>query len=334
MGRNNNQSALLRQWELLKLIPSRGEGMTVSEITQTLNQEGYQINKRQVERDLNQLLEAFPLDKNDDTIPHRWKWIKGASVDLPGMTMTEALSLHLIEDALEKLLPVSVLAVLSSRFKQAKKELSAIGKDNPKANWSNKIRTVPTSLPLMPPTFSKKTLEVIQEALISNEQIDVAYRDRHKNNHQYRFHPLALVNQGHVTYLIAAIDGQSEIRNFPLHRVNNVERLANFPVHHGDFDLDRYIQTGKMQFGNGGQIQLSAWVCPVLSNILEETPISTDQQLSVVNERTLLTATVINSWQLSNWILSHGDHIEVITPETLRHDITCRLSAALAAYDQ
>lgn len=333
MGRSDNQSALLRQWELLKIIPSHGDGITAAEMTQVLNERGFQIDKRQVERDLGQVSEAFPIDKNDDQKPFLWKWAPGASIDLPGLAVTDALSLQLVEETIKPLFPHSMLKGLEARFKQAGKQLAVLSKDNRKARWASKVRVVSPTQPLIPPSIDLKVLEVVQDALLADLQVDVEYVNRTGVNKQHNLHPLALVSRGALTYLIATTNDYEDVRLFALHRIRHATRTTQ-PIKRPDnFDLDEYIQAGGLQFGNGKTIQLIAWVGYDLARILEETPLSKDQELVWDRDMMKLTATVADSWQLIWWIMSYGDEMEVISPVTLRRNIAARFSSALAQYD-
>ena len=105
-----------RQWELLKMIPSRGAGASATELALALQQAGFEVSKRQVERDLWELREAFQLQCNEKSIPYGWRWPTGAGVDLPGLTATEALSLCLLKQTLGALLPAPWLTVLGPRL--------------------------------------------------------------------------------------------------------------------------------------------------------------------------------------------------------------------------
>jgi predicted DNA-binding transcriptional regulator YafY len=58
MPTRKTQSTLARQWELLKLLPSRGTGKTAKQLAEALNDAGFKISKRQVERDLADLYDA------------------------------------------------------------------------------------------------------------------------------------------------------------------------------------------------------------------------------------------------------------------------------------
>ncbi len=334
MGRNDNRSALLRQWELLKMIPSRGEGITSAQMTEKLNQSGFEIGKRQVERDLVSLSEVFPIELNDDKSVHYWKWIEGASIDLPSLAVTDALSLQLVEETLRPLLPTSMVRGLEVRFREAEKILAVMSKDNLKARLASKVRVVSPSLPLIPPVVDPKILETVQDALLADLQVDVVYENRQRISKNIRLHPLALVARGATTYLIATAREYDEVRLYALHRIREASRTT-YPVKHpSDFDLDAYIQKGNAHFGNGKSIRLVAWIQDELARILEETPLAEDQELIEEDGATKLTATVQDSWQLSWWIMSYGDSIEVVSPAPYRKKISKLLASAAAQYDE
>ena len=70
MSSAKSHETLSRQWTLLNLIPHRGHGKSAAELMQALADEGYQITKRTVERDLNDLSVVFKL-VTDDSNPQR-----------------------------------------------------------------------------------------------------------------------------------------------------------------------------------------------------------------------------------------------------------------------
>lgn len=334
MPRNDKKSVLLRQIELLKLLPTRGASKTAAQLTRALNDAGFDITKRQVERDLNELMEAFTLDRNDSSIPHGWKWVAGASVDLPGMTITEALSLRLVEDTLKPLMPVSMLEGLETRFRQAEKQLLALGKENRNAKWASKVRTVSPAMPLMPPEIDSAVLATVQESLLSDVQIEIDYQAmRDEAGKKMLLSPLALVNRGTVTYLVATAFEYEDVRLYAMHRIRNATRTNNAVKRPANFDLDEYIQAGGLHFSHGKTIRLNAWLSPALARLLEETPMSEDQSLALDGDRIKLTATVSDSWQLTWWLMSQGSDIQVISPVVLRRRIAGRLADAVAQYE-
>ena len=98
------------------------------------------------------------------------------------------------------------------------------------------------------------------------------------------------------------------------------------------FSLDGYVKEGRLQFGNGDTLRLEVLVSPEVAAYLAETPLAEDQRLTTRGERTKLTATVFDTWQLSWWILSHGPEIEVVKPVKLRNQIAASLREAALQY--
>lgn len=67
--------AMMRQWQMLKLLPGKGPGISARELTSELADLGYDVDKRTVTRDLVKLSELFPLVCNDKGTPHGWYWM-------------------------------------------------------------------------------------------------------------------------------------------------------------------------------------------------------------------------------------------------------------------
>ena len=335
MPASATRRTLARQWALLRdILPPRQPGKTARELTDALNASGFKVSKRQIERDLNDLQELFPIECNDDEFAHRWYWAEGSGVSLPGLSLSEALSLTLLEKTLRPLLPQSMLETLDTRFDAAKRTLSSVANDFPKARWHEKIATAPASLPLLPPATPQAITAVVQEALFSNLQLEMMYQGRDEMEPSSRVvHPLGLVQQGSRTYLVALREPDLNIRKYSLHRIKNAKTI-NVPVGRPkNFKLEEHIASGAFQHGLLESIKLHAWVSVNLGVILKETPLSQDQRLSPEkNEGYTLEATVTDSWQLRMWILSQGDFIRVDKPVKLKRDIAHSLKTAFEQY--
>jgi predicted DNA-binding transcriptional regulator YafY len=222
---------------------------------------------------------------------------------------------------------------LESRFLQAERKLAELDNENPAAQWANKVRTVQPTLPLLPPHVVDDVLENLQEALLLNKKLDVNYQSSTDNcPAQKILNPLGLVNRGAVTYLVATKNDCDDVRLYALHRFHKAIILTNEVKRPIDFSLDDFINSGALQFGNGNAIILKAYIVEWLAQHLTETPLSEDQKLTIYGNKTILTATVPDSWQLEWWILSLGAAIEIISPIALRTNISSRLELAAALY--
>ena len=318
MPSETTRGTVARQWELLQRLPTSGPGLTTTELVLILKAAGFSVSKRQVERDLQNLSEAFPLDCNNGSIPWGWRWAKGASVDLPGLSSAEALSLKLVENAARPLLPASLLQALEPRFEQATKKLRSLDADNKANKWLSKVRSVPAYQALLPPPVRSEALTNVQEALLADEQLDVDYQGMDAEAPAtLRLHPLALVVRGPVTYLVATAWDYPDVRLYALHRIHRAARAYEPSQTPEGFDLDAYIASGALQFGRGEAIRLEARITPELARILSETPLAADQFI----EGDRLTATVQDTWQLRWWVMGQGAGIEVNGPPELRNEV-------------
>ena len=334
MPAKQTRHTLVRQWALLQLLPTRGPGKTAKELTDALNSDGYNISKRQVERDLIELYDAFGLDLNNASVPYGWRLPPHVPIDLPSITLAEALSLQLVEGTLKTLMPPAMMHSLEPRFLQAKRKLETLEAENQASEWLHKVAVVPPSLPMLPPTFDSDVLETVQEALLRNQQLSAEYKKFDSQQpSSLTLHPLGLVQRGPVTYLVATAFDYTDVHLYVLHRIITVSKTENPAVTPEDFSLESYIAKDALQFGNNGSICLKAEIWEGLAQILQETPLSADQQIEGLDGVIRLTATVADSWQLRWWILSQGDGIEVIEPVTLRYEIVNKLKTAAKQYE-
>lgn len=329
MPAQTTRRTLSRQWELLKLLPARGAGKTAAELTRELSAQGFAVSKRQIERDLWDLYEAFHLECNGDSTPYGWKWPKGASLDLPVMGVAEALSVCLMQDAIKPMVPAALLDVLEPRFTLARQKMTALAADNQVVSWLQKVRNVLPTQPLLPATVREDAQAAVHDALLMDRQLQVSYvASDEREPMDMRLHPLGLVNRGHVSYLIATAWDYADIRLYAMHRMVQAQATSDKVQRPDNFDIDAYIAQGALHFGGEQMIELRLKVNDYLARVLSETPLSQDQQLN----GDVLTATVRDTWQLRWWILSQGAGVEVCGPDALRMTIARELQQAAERY--
>lgn len=333
MPAKTTRDTLARQWELLKAIPAKKPGRTALELTTLLRSSGFEVQKRQVERDLSQLSTLFPLACDSARPPQRWHWLRNAGADLPGLTLADALSLRLVEDLVTPLLPATLLKSLAPRFAEASGKLDTLAEANPAARWKDKVRTVQPALSLLPPLLADGLLETLQEALLRDLQLDTRYRPPHSEAAKaLRLHPLALVQRGPVAYLVATAFEFQDIRLYAAHRFETAALTEAAAQRPESFDLDAYIAQGALNFGNGDSLALEALVGGELAWVLWETPLSADQVLKPDGDKVRLWATVADSWQFRWWLLGQGSKIVVEQPAWLRQEIMDEAQRMLGGY--
>jgi predicted DNA-binding transcriptional regulator YafY len=333
MSTTGSRQTLVRQWEMLKLLPTRAPGMTARDICQLLNDEGFNVSKRQVERDLEQLSQSFALVCNDKGKPYGWHWMAGAGADMPAISAAEALSLTMVEKVLKPLLPGTVLQSIAPRLNQAKDKLAKLQQSQAFGDWQNKVAYVPATLQQQAPHIDDNVLNTTQLALLHNQCLDVSYEPAGKAAKNYTLQPLGLVQRGVSTYLVATVDPYDDARLFALHRMQAASPRDDKHINVPDgFTLKDYLSDGNLQFSDGVKLALKARINDNLTMHISETPLSEDQAIAASEQGNILTATVNDSWQLRWWIKSMGAQIEILEPAALRQDIAGELAETLRAY--
>ncbi|MBY0577911.1 MAG: WYL domain-containing protein [Burkholderiales bacterium] len=339
MPQVDKKSTLLRQWEMLKLVPSGGSPwVKASEVASKLKDAGYEVSVRTVQRDLKELSTVFPIELNDKNLrDYGWRWMRGTHLNVPGLSASEALAMRLVETHLKQLLPSSMLEALRGVFGQAKSRLENTAGQNGSqpAGWLNKVKVVQPTQPLIPPKVDKTAQDAIYLGLLENRQLSASYHSiGGEESREYVLHPLGLVMRGSVSYLIASAWDYDDVRMYALHRFEKAEVSIDAVRVPEGFDLEKSIASGFADFSNQEEpIRLEILCEDSQAAYLAETPLSPDQKIEPDEEGWVrLSATVNDTWQLRWWLLSQGASIEVLAPESLRAGIAKSLEEALSNY--
>jgi len=316
-----HHDTLSRQWQLLRLLPRHPRKITAGDLQKRLERDGFETTKRTIERDLNALSESFPILLDDRDKPYGWSWKKDApALTVPGLTAPQALAFALVRQFLEPLLPASTVAELKDHFEAAERLLGSLPKTRGVPSWTGKVRVVPPAQPLLPPKMNPKVQATVYEALLLNRQVQIAYHKRGATAPvEYTVHPLAVVQRGPVTYLVCTLFNYKDVLLLAFHRILSaivLEESSNYPK---DFKLDEYLASGALNFGRGDEVNLELIFAKDAAEHLHETPLSADQQIEPLDaDRVRVTARVVDSPQLTWWLLAFGDGVEVIGPDHLR----------------
>jgi predicted DNA-binding transcriptional regulator YafY len=327
---------LLRQWEMLRIIPRFPRKIEVGALMTQLEAAGYRISRRTLQRDLNELSRLFPLQSDTRNTPYGWSWSADApAFDLPGMDAPAALTLRMIEQFIPTLLPPTVRELLAPQFARAK-AVREVNPTNPLGRWTDCVRVVPREMPLLAPKVNDEAARVVYQSLADGKRIQMTYTPRAsegEGDRDYEINPLGLVVRGNLIYLVCTMWNYEDIRQLALHRVKSAVMTDEPATRSADFDLDRYIEQGEFQYPVGPMIQLKAKFDRTAAAHLYETPLSTDQTIDDVDaEHVLVTATLRDTAQLTWWLLGFGESVKVIEPNELQSRIGTSLAVASSYY--
>ena len=327
---------LLRQWEMLKLIP-RERKTTVKELQNKLEGLGYSVNRRTLERDLDRLSIPFAIEADTRSKPYGWRYaLNMHPANIPGMTSSEALTMVLLETYLKTLLPVAIADNLASHFSAARHSLSVEHSDSKLQSWLKKVKVLSPGQHLLAPTIDPSIQRTVYNALMQGYQLEMDYLAANSTEakHYGSVHLQGLVQYGSVIYLVVTINDHSDLRLLVLHRIQKVA-LKEVPLSPlENFDLQTYIDQGGFGFGETSvPIELVALFKNGAGHHLIETPLAVDQQIERLDPQTLkVTAEVLDTPGLQRWLSSFGPDVEVLSPEALRGTIAVRHREAAQLY--
>ncbi len=328
---------LIRQWQMLRLLPRMPKMLSTPDIHSALLAAGFSVTARTVQRDLENLQSQWlSLESDTDGRAHLWAWSRDAlPLDTPRLSTSEALTFLMTEEHLRDLMPASTLAQMKHYFELARQRLGLVlprfGAANAaeratsvESNWRAKVRVLPSNQPLLMPAVNNEALAVVQEALLRDVQCELTYLKRDASSPDvYPIHPLGLVQRGLLLYLVCTIKSYADIKLLAVHRIQAAKQLTHAAKTPAGFSLDAYIASGALGWSSASEaIVLKLRMTADVAVHLRETALSDDQIVEqasdVSNDWILVTASVQLTQQLVWWLRGFGDAVEVLEPLALR----------------
>lgn len=302
---------ILRQIAMLRVIPKYPQKISAKEIVSRLDNEGFQVSKRTIERDLQGLSASFPLMADERSKPYGWSWSADApAIDLPGLSISEALTLKMAEQYLSKLMPISTLHQLDPYFKAASKVLDSVEASSKLSKWPAKIAVVLPSQPLLPPVINSSISAIVDDALLHDRQLRVEYQNRDEPTPKsLAVHPLGIILRGQIIYLCCTIGDYQDIRLLALHRFRSANILEQVAKRPAEFNLSEYANSGAMGFINQGEKKVKLRFTREAGLHLYETPLSNDQVITDEGDFLTVEATVAINKQFEWWINGFGGDV-------------------------
>lgn len=312
-----------RYWHMLRCIPHHPVRITTEEIAHKLASEGFDVTRRTIERDLRKLSEHFAIEADESDKPFGWHWSPGIKkLDLPGMSMSQAVTFTLAEAHLTPLLPISMLEQLEPFFQRAR---DTLGNLNAVAasKWPQKVRVIQATQTLLPPTIDETVQSEVYNALFRDQQLRISYLKKGADMAQpHVVNPLGLIQRGQLIYLLCSYEKSNTPLTLAIHRIKSAEALANKAIAPDGFDLDQSIQNGLLQFQRHKITEFEAIFDKNAAHHLLDTPLSMDQHITDIDDQHVrVTASIADTEQLKWWILGFGIKVKVLKPISLRKRI-------------
>ncbi|QEA37778.1 WYL domain-containing protein [Pistricoccus aurantiacus] len=332
------RETLFRYLTLLQLIPRSPGRISTPVLLEKLQERGFQIEARSLQRDLRDKLALhFPLICDDDSKPYRWYFDREFHCNLPALDVPSALTLVLAEEYLRGLLPPVVIGQLAPQFSDARRLLDDMER-NGLSQWAKRVRAIPNGKALLPAQLEESTWQSVAQALLEKKALDVTYLSRSREVRKtFTLHPQGLVSRHSVTYLLATVNDYDDVRQFALQRIEAVALSNNAWRESKGFDLDDYISSGAFGYPQGsGNVRLVAHVEPQVAWLLAETPLAERQTLTLLSgtDWQQLEAEVPNDQQTLWWLRGMGASVDIIEPQAWRDDIRINAEKILSRFNK
>ena len=321
----------LRLLHLATLLPTYPKSKTRDQLRESLYRNyGHVVGVRTLQRDLRTLLDdaylcvmqTDPTGKGREGLGYCYG--KTASTIGPKMEPSTALTLVMASEYASKLMPEEVSEAMRPYVRQAENTLNASGKKY--GGWKEKVRSVPRYLCFLKPDVDEQIYHAATTALLNEKCLVITYKERTK---PYQLHPLALVDRGLETILVAYVEEYREHRQFMLHRINTAITTTTSFKRPAEFEVDKLIEEGyfSVPLDNDNYepmtLKLRLFVRPDGAEPwldIEGTPLSQDQVVQRSEDRRSATvsATVRDTQELRSWLLGQGAQLEVTEPAYLR----------------
>lgn len=325
---------------MMSVLPRAPDcGLTTYQVHEALKAMGYEVDRRTVVRDLNKLSDRFGFERSGDVgteddggkrqaLSYIWRWpAKNIGIGSMAMTEIEALTLTMVRDHLDTLLPPMVTDALSSQFARAEDRLKKMPEIRGAGlkSWSKAVHIVPPTQPLLRPSVKRSVRDVIYQCIATQTQFTGWYRARGATEtKEMLLNPQGIVIRGQVTYVVATAWEYDDVRLYPIHRFQRARKEDSARRSPPGFTLGGYLaaQNG-LGFATGrGEITVRLKFRNGVGQHLLETPLSEDQVAQEIGDGQVeLTASVPETAQLTWWLLGFGENVEVLEPAELRQEI-------------
>lgn len=318
----NIRDTLMRHWRLMELLPRQPRSIATKAIHERLQEAGFKVTRRTVERDLQGLMESgFSIVVDSTQEPYLWSWDAASpTLTLPVPSISDALLLAMVKDYIGPMLPPQMMDALRPYLDRAVQVLEVAKENNTLASWRDKVHSVLPTQALIPPVIPVEVHRTVSDALLHETQLEITYDSMSgKKGQSMTVHPHAMFHRGQMTYLVCTCWDYSNMRNLALHRIKKAVNTFTPMVKQPDFKLDAYMTIGRADFGTGELRELDITISPGLAEYLAECKLAADQILTRLEDPDgwcRLQVKLPDTPQLEQWLYCHGNEVRGLD---LRH---------------
>lgn len=330
MSRNIQVSRILR---VLHFLEINKNGLSIKVLHQKLIDEGYDASIRTIHRDLEALEDArFPVtndQKGDESI---WKLDKVAIVTQKvSFDYHDLFAFYIAHEQIDSLANTPLHAPLVHMFAKFEK---LIGPEVSKARtefekfffvhqrykWNIKL--------------DSELFNTLHTACEEGEWIEFEYLSANKSENGYRkrkLGPEAIYFADNGAYLVGLDPISNIMKTFSLARMKNLVRLDEV-YKSQNIKVEDYFNNSFGILRSGDPVEYEIKVLHPIASYVSERRWHDSQTIEETKEGIILRFKVQRNDEIARWILSLGDHAEVIGPLEVRQDIENLAASIIKLY--
>lgn len=318
---------LARQWKILRLLESRKQGISVSEISAQI-----QSPSRTIYRDLEAIQEAgFPVYSERADKNSYWRMMDGFQTGLPlPLTTTELMSLHMSRDILNIFEGTVFQESIQAFLTKVKASLAP--------ETINYLESISSTLKVgfgQPKDLSsiKETISKLSDATARRHRLEIHYEALSTGQETTRtVDPYRVWAMNGSFYLIGYCHVRDSVRTFAMDRIRDLKVLdETFDVPE-DFSLQDYLQTAfRVMTGKPEVVRI--WFRASAAQVVKERIWHPSQEIREQEDGSLIiTMAVPINYEVISWILGFGSAARVLEPASLKEHVCRELRQSLDGY--
>ncbi len=324
----NDDPQLVRQWTLLRMLSSRRNGVTISEMAQETGRD-----KKTIRRDLKFFqLQGVRLIKEDaDHGRTVWKLAKLPPEADHSLDFLEAYAIYVSRQFLEPLAGTFLWESAQSALTKIRCSLNETAIAYLDQFGGMIHRTVTAN------DYSKKAdlIDALMIAIEESRVSSVSYQSLNATEPSTRdLHPYGFMYNFRSLYLVAYAPVRCAIRTYKVNRIEDVQPSKKTFDRLPNFDMSKYLEGSfGVRAGSGEWSDVRVRFDAAVARSVSETCWHPSQRLIPQRDGTLIAEFRLNSTEeLRSWVLGYGSHATVLEPESLTSSMREELVRALEPY--
>jgi predicted DNA-binding transcriptional regulator YafY len=324
----SDQSALVRQWLLIKRLGVRHGGLTIGELAGEL-----EVSQKTVRRDLATLnTVGFPVEETVGDYGRKSYRLdpRCARPDL-AFTFDEALALYLGRKYLEPLAGTLIWEAAERSFAKIRASLG-----DRVLRYLDRVGDAFVDTAFGVTDYSKHA-EILDRLLVGIEDhrvVWITYQSQRATEPvTYDVHPYRLTRHLGSLYLIGLKMHEAELRTWRVDRIEAAEVDAVTFTVPEDLDLDAHFAGSFGIYDGKSRLVVRVRIAPSMARYVREKLWHPSQQMQPHRDGSLtIEFRLSGTEEIKSWILSFGRDAEVLEPKSLRQDVAAELQATLEKY--